>query len=54
MYIPKNERAKDLCKLIGYEAYIPGEKMMDRVFCFLDELGVEVQFFETGGREAIG
>ena len=45
-YLPRDDRACELCRLMGKQ-YIQGEDKMDDVFSFLDSLGISLNFYET-------
>lgn len=46
LYLPRDERASDLCKLLG-KAYIRGEASMDQIYNLMDKLGVGLEFYEA-------
>lgn len=45
-YLPRNPSSTKLCALLGL-GYIVGERAMDRVIDFMDEVGIPVDFYET-------
>lgn len=46
LYLPRDDKAVDLCKLLGRQ-YIRGEHTMDAVHEFLDKIGVTVSYYEA-------
>lgn len=44
-YLPRDEKATDLCKLLG-KSTIQGESSMDKIFEFCDKIGVTIEFCE--------
>ena len=46
LYLPRDDKASDLCKLLGKQ-YIRGERAMDEIYELLDKLGVNVSFYEA-------
>jgi hypothetical protein len=45
MYLPRDEKASELCKLLG-KTHIRGERLMDQVWEFCDGVGVRINFYE--------
>lgn len=43
-YTPVNSGAQNICKLMGYE-FIPCDRIMDRLYEVMDELGVQVMIY---------